>query len=103
MTSNVARSYIDRRWTGLLDCAEQRFKGKKNKYAELGDKMKPLVIESSGGWHRYSMGYLDTMANAISAHSLMTKGEALNSILTTSSIRLQKHQGTMLARRCLGL
>jgi hypothetical protein len=39
-----------------------RYLEKRKKYPDLGPKFKPLVIESTGGWHNYSMDYLKSIA-----------------------------------------
>ncbi len=101
--TNVAESNTARAMRGRLECSRYRFDSKKRKYPDLGNKFKPLVLESSGGWHPYSMDYLKTIANTISARCLKTPSDVLGDLLTMSSIRLQRHQGTMLVRRCLGL
>jgi hypothetical protein len=36
---------------GLLKGADIRYVEKMKKYPDLGPRFKPLVIESSGGWH----------------------------------------------------
>jgi hypothetical protein len=73
------------------------------KYPDLGFRFKPLVIESTGGWHAYSFEYLKKIAEHISSRTNMLARDVLNRMLTSTSIRLQRHQGTMLVRRCLGL
>ena len=73
------------------------------KYPDLGSRFKPLVVESTGGWHPYSMGYLKQIAEQIAAHSRLSTADALNTLPTFASCRLQRHQGAMFVRRYLGL
>ena len=42
------------------------------------------------------------IAEKIAAHSRLSASDALNSILTIASCRLQRHQGATLTRRYLG-
>jgi hypothetical protein len=53
------------------------------KYPDLGPKFKPLVIESTGGWHGYSMDYLKTMAGHIASRSDKSILTVLNDLLST--------------------
>jgi hypothetical protein len=76
---------------------------KMKKYPDLGPKFKPLVIESTGGCHGYSMDNLKIMAGNIASRTNKPTSFALSNLLRTCSFPLQRHQGTMLARRCLGL
>jgi hypothetical protein len=46
----------------ILMGADIRYVEKMKKYPDLGPRFKPLVIESTGGWHNYSFDYLKTMA-----------------------------------------
>jgi hypothetical protein len=73
------------------------------KYPDLGPRFKPLVIESSGGWHNYSIDYLKTMAAHISSRTNKHTTIVLGNLLRACSFALQLHQGTMLVCRCLGL
>ena len=98
----LAPSHIERANVGPLAGSKIRFDAKKQKYPDLGPRFKPLVLECTGGWHPYSMDYLKTMADRIASCSLKTPTQALNSILTGASFRLQRYQGIKLMRRCLG-
>jgi hypothetical protein len=73
------------------------------KYPDLGPRFKPLVIESSGGWHNFSLDYLKTMAAHISSRTNKHTTIVLGNLLRACSFALQQHQGTILVRRCLGL
>ena len=101
--SICADSYFSRAAKGQLEGSKIRYDTKMAKYPDLGSRFKPLVIESTGGWHPYSFDYLKTLADHIAAKTNKVARDALNSILTTSAFCLQRHQGTMLVRRCLGL
>ena len=101
--SICAESYVSRAAKGQLEGGKIRYKHKMDKYPELGSRFKPLVLESTGGWHPYSFDYLKTLADHIAARTANTANDALNSILTTSAFCLQRRQGTMLVRRCLGM
>jgi hypothetical protein len=39
-----------------------RYLEKMKKYPDFGPKFKPLVIESTSGWHNYLMDYLKSIA-----------------------------------------
>ena len=101
--SICANSYVSRAAKGQLEGSKIRYVQKMAKYPDLGTRFKPLVIESTGGWHPYSFDYLKTLADHIAAKTNKTARDALNGLLTTSAFCLQRHQGTMLVRRCLGL
>ena len=101
--SICAESYFKKAAKGQLEGAAIRYASKMKKYPELSTRFKPLVIESTGGWHPFSFNYLKTLAEHISSRSCSTAQDILTSILRTCSVRLQRHQGTMLVRRCLGL
>ncbi len=53
-----AKSYVKTAATGPLEGSRIRFEAKKNKYPELGARFKPLIVETSDGWHPFSMDYL---------------------------------------------
>lgn len=101
--SICAESYFTRAAKGQLEGSKIRYDAKMKKYPDLGYRFKPLVIESTGGWHMYSFDYLKTLAEHIATKSNMIAKDVLNELLTTVSCCLQRHQGTMLVRRCLGL
>jgi hypothetical protein len=42
------------------------------KYPDLGPRFKPLVLESTGGWHKLSFNYLRTLANHIVSRTKST-------------------------------
>jgi hypothetical protein len=98
-----AESYASRAVKGPLEGSKIRYVEKMRKYPELGSRFKPLVVESTGEWHQYSFDYLKNIADHIAAKTNKTSIVALNTILTTASVCLQRHQGTMLVRRCLAL
>jgi hypothetical protein len=101
--SICAESYASRAAKGQLEGSRIRYEQKMTKYPDLGARFKPLVVESSGGWHPYSFDYLKSIADHISSRMNKTAKEAFNSILSSTSSCLQRHQGAMLVRRCLGL
>jgi Reverse transcriptase (RNA-dependent DNA polymerase) len=101
--SICADSYFARAAKGQLEGSKIRYDLKMKKYPDLGSRFKPLIIESTGGWHPFSFDYLKTLADHIAAKTNVISKDALNTLLTTSAFRLQRHQGTMLVRRCLGL
>jgi hypothetical protein len=88
---------------GQLFGADIRYSIKMKKYPDLGDLFKPLVVESTGGWHRYSMDVLNIIAGHIASRGTSPVSFVLNNLLKGCSFALQKHQGTMMVRRCLGL
>lgn len=98
-----AESYWKRAVKGSLEGANIRYEEKMKKYPELGGLFKPLVVEATGGWHAYSFDFLKKIAGHISGRTGVLTSDALNSILCGTSVKLQRHQGTMLVRRCLGL
>ena len=96
-------SYITRSSKGQLEGSKIRYVEKMKKYPALKERFKPLVLESTGGWHPYSFEYLKILAEHIASRSSKTVSDALNGLLTSSSFSLQRNQGTMLVRRCLGV
>jgi hypothetical protein len=66
-----------------------------NKYPDLGPKFKPLVIESTGRWHSYSMNYLIPMSGHINSRSNKYIFTVLNILLMVCSFAFQRNQGTM--------
>jgi hypothetical protein len=98
-----ADSYVTRAAKGVLEGSSIRYDAKMKKYPDLGPRFKPLVLESTGGWHKLSFNYLRTLADHIASRTNKLASEALNSLLCATSFCLQRHQGTMLVRRCLGL
>jgi hypothetical protein len=87
----------------IIISANIRYLEKMKKYPDLGPKFKPLVIKSTGGYHAYSMDNLKIMAGHIASRTNKPTSFALSNLLRTCSFALQRHQGTMLVRRCLGL
>ena len=49
--SICAESYVSRAAKGQLEGRKIRYKQKMDKYPEWGSRFKPLVFESTGGWH----------------------------------------------------
>ena len=49
----VAQSYLERAAKGQLEGSKIRYEQKMTKYPDLGSRFKPLVAESTGGWHPY--------------------------------------------------
>ncbi len=98
-----ATSYINRASQGILEASKIRYDQKTAKYCDLGPKMKPLVVEATGGWHPYSFNYLKTISEHIATRTNKCVTATLNLLLTEASFCLQRHQGNMLVRRCLGL
>jgi hypothetical protein len=66
-----------------------RYLEKIKKYPHLGPKFKQLVIESTGGWHNYSMDYLKSIAGA--RRSNKSNISVLNNLL---SIFMLLYRGT---------
>jgi hypothetical protein len=66
----------------LLCGANVRYLEKMKKYPDLGPKFKPLVIESTGGWHNYSMDYLKSIAGHIASRSNKSNISVLNNLLS---------------------
>ena len=95
-------AYYKKAAKGQFEGSNIRYQSKMKKYPELGHHLKPLVVESTGGWHQYSFGFLKTLASHVAARLGSLTKDVLNNILSTSSIRLQRHQGSLLVRRCLG-
>ena len=98
----LAPSHLSRAASAPLAGSQIRFDEKIRKYQALGANFKPLILECTGGWHRFSMDYLKIIANRISSCSLKSPTKVLNNNLTAVSFRLQRHQGSKLIRRCLG-
>ena len=100
--SICADSHYKRASKGPFKGAEIRFHSKKMKYKDLKENFKPLVVESTGGWHPFSLDYLTTVSEHIASRSARVASDVLNELLADCSVRLQRYQGTMLVRRCLG-
>jgi hypothetical protein len=98
-----APSYFKKAARGPLEGSRIRYEQKLAKYPDLGRRFKPLVVESTGGWHPYSFNDIKLIADHIAARTNKTAVECLNSILTSASCCLQRNQGNLLVRRCLGL
>jgi hypothetical protein len=96
-----ANSYVERSASGTLEGTNIRYQSKMKKYAELVARIKPLVVESTGGWHRYSMGYWKALSEHISTRTSKLVSSVLNDLMTM--FRLQRNQGAMLVRRCFGV
>lgn len=100
--TTCANAYYKRAAKGQLEGSKIRYCEKMKKYPELGFRFKPLILESTGGWNAYSFDYLKKMAEMIASRSNKLSKVVLNSLLTMASFRLQRNQGTLLVRRCLG-
>jgi dethiobiotin synthetase len=48
-----APSHVRKAAKGQLEGSKIRYDVKMAKYPELGHRFKPLVVESTGGWHPY--------------------------------------------------
>ena len=101
--NTTCSSYLTQSSKGQLFGAEIRYSMKSKKYPDLGPRFKPLVVESTGGWHRYSMDVLKLIAGHIASRCTTQTSSVLNNLLMGCSFALQKHLGTMMVRRCLGL
>ena len=99
----LAPLYIRRASKSQLEASKIRYDFKMTKYHDQGTSFKPLVLESTGGWHHSSFKYLKQIAELVVAHSRLTTSTALNLMLTLASCRLQRNQGAILTRRYLGL
>ena len=73
------------------------------KYPDLKSRFKPLVVESTGGWHPFSFKYLKDIADRMAGMSRLSAVDALSKLFSSASFCLQRHQGSQLARRCLGV
>jgi hypothetical protein len=62
------------------------------KYPDLCPKFKQFVIESTGGWHNYSMDYLKSIAGHIASRSNKSNISVLNNLLSICSFALQRNQ-----------
>jgi hypothetical protein len=96
-------SYIDKSIKGPLCGADIRYVEKKKKYANLAECLKPLVVECTGGWHEQSYKYIQGIADLIAFHSNQSEKTVMRRLLCALSFCLQRHQGTMIVRRCAGL
>jgi hypothetical protein len=94
-------SHISRSSKGPLCGAQIRYDQKVAKYPDLGRQFKPLVVEAFGGWHPYSLGYLQLIADSMASKTRLSPSESLKKILVPVSFSLQRHIGAMLVRRCL--
>ena len=103
MINICADSYASRASKGVLEGSSIRYVAKMKKYPDLGPRFKPLILESTGGWHKLSFNYIRTLADHVASRTNKSASDALNSLLRAVSFCLQRHQGTMLVRRCLGL
>ncbi len=101
--SICAESYYQRASKEPLAGSQLRYLEKKRKYPELRERFKPMVIESTGGWHGYSFDVLKQIAELVAARIAKPAKDVLSNMLAACSIRLQRHQGSMLVRRCQGL
>jgi hypothetical protein len=64
-----ADSYVRRASKGQSEGSEIIYEAKISKYPELGRRFKPLVVEATGGRHRYSFDYLKILAEHISTRT----------------------------------
>ena len=69
--SICADAYYNRADLGQLKGSDIRYKAKMKKYPDLGSRFKPLVLESTGGWHAYSFEYLKKLADHIASRTNM--------------------------------
>ena len=51
----TSKSYLPKASKTKLAGSNIRYAEKRKKYHDLGPNFKPLVIESTGGWHAYSL------------------------------------------------
>jgi hypothetical protein len=86
-------------WMNVNNIKSQYCEKEDKKCLRVAERFKPLVIESS----KYSLDYLKTMAAHISSRTNKHTSIVLGNLLRSCSFALQRNQGTMLARRCLGL
>ena len=100
--NTCAESHIIRSSKGQLEGSKIRYIEKMVKYSDLGSRMRPLIVEHTGGWHPFSYQYLKEISERMAGMTRLTAAASLSKLLTTSSFCLQRHQGTQLARRCLG-
>jgi hypothetical protein len=86
--NSCAESYVRRASKGQLEGSGIRYEAKVGKYPELGKRFKPLVVEATGGWHRFSFDYLKLLAEHISTRTNKSSKSALNGLLTSTSFCL---------------
>ena len=81
--------------------AAARVAEKLNKYSKQAEKVwfKPFVIESLGGWDSAAVGILKQFASIIAETEFIDTKVALQRLMTSLSICLQKYIGDMLALR----
>jgi hypothetical protein len=60
------------------------------KFPDLGPRFKPLVVESTGGWHRYSMDVLKIIAGLIASRCTTKVSDVLNNVLKGCSFAFTK-------------
>jgi len=99
----LAVSHIKKAATAPLQGSNIRYDKKIKKYPQLGSNFKPLILESTGGWHPYSFNTLKELAYKMATNSGKSQADLLNSLLTTCSVSLQRSQGCLLVRRTQGL
>jgi hypothetical protein len=86
----TVKRHIHKSSKGHLCGANIRYLENMKKYPDLGPKFKPLVIESTGGWHGYSMDNLKIMAGHIGSRTNKPTSFALSNLLRTCSFALQR-------------
>ena len=68
---------------------------------EIGDLLKPLVVETTGGWHPESMNTLAALCHMAALNVRKSASLILNKVLVKLSCALQKYHAVSLVRRCL--
>ena len=94
ITHTLAQSHLQRAASGQLEGSKIRYEQKITKYLDLGSSFKPLVLESTGGWHPSSFNTLKLLASKMATNTGKLPNDILNVLLTTCSIRLQRSQGS---------
>ena len=96
-------SYLGKSSKGPLCGAEIRYEMKLKKYEHLAQQFKPLIVECTGGWHAHSYKNIGAIAQLIASRSNQAVKIVMKRLISSLSISLQRHQGTMIVRRCAGL
>ena len=96
-------SYVKKSSLGPLSGSVIRYEAKMKKYADLGVLMKPLIVESTGGWNSLSFKFLKSISELVASRSNQSTKITMKNLLSSLSVCLQRHQGAMLVRRCLSL
>jgi hypothetical protein len=103
VASTLCPSYIKAAAKESGKVAEIRTEDKLRKYGDLLSQIRftPLVIETLGGWASSATPLLKGIARKLADAQLIQPSKALSNFCNALSVRLQKHNGSMLAIRHL--